>query len=378
LPGQAGQARRKKEQKMGYFRDNIEKMKGYEPGYQPPTASQSEAKRGGRPTLDVIKLNTNENPYPPSPAVIKAIREVGPEQLRRYPDPMGNVFREEAAKINGVEADWIMCCNGGDELLKMAWTAFCDRRRPAAYPVPTYSLYPVLANIQNCRAVEVPFDKEFNLPARLARVRAALTIVCNPNAPSGTIIAADELAELAAEVKGVLLIDEAYVDFAERNCVELVKQFENVIILRSLSKGYSLAGLRFGYAIARPEMIQGLLKVKDSYNADAISIAAATAAIKDREYFKETIEKIKIERRRLTEELRGLGFTLPESSSNFVFAEHPSTSSGQVRHAKEIYDKLVLRNIYVRYWDQVGIDNKLRISVGTKEQNDMLLAALSH
>jgi histidinol-phosphate aminotransferase len=342
---------------MSYFRDNIEKAVGYEPGFQPSRA-------------DVVKLNTNENPYPPSPAVIKAISEIGAEQLRRYPDPMGNAFREAAAKINGVEADWIMCCNGGDDLLRMAFTAFCDRKRPAAYPVPTYSLYPVLANIQNCRAIEASFDKEFNLPARLARVRAALTIVCNPNAPSGTFIQPEELSSLAAEVKGVLLIDEAYVDFAERNCVELVKQFENVIILRSLSKGYSLAGLRFGYAIARPEMIEGLLKVKDSYNVDAIAIAAATAAIKDREYFRQNIEKVTAERKRLTEQLKELVFELPVSSANFVFTEH------KTRKAQDIYDKLVQRNIYVRYWDNIGIDNKLRITVGTKEQNDILLSAL--
>lgn len=342
---------------MSYFRDNIERAKGYEPGFQPNQA-------------DVIKLNTNENPYPPSPMVMKAIAEIKPEQLRRYPDPMSNAFREAAAKINWVEPDWIMCCNGGDELLKMAFTAFCDRRRPVAYPVPTYSLYPVLAGTQNCLAIEVPFDKEFNLPARLARVRAALTIVCNPNAPSGTLISAEELGSLASEIKGVLLIDEAYVDFAERNCVELVKQFENVIILRSLSKGYSLAGLRFGYAIARPEMIDGLMKVKDSYNVDAIAIAAATAAIKDREYFRQNIEKVKQERKRLTEQSRGLGFEIPESSANFVFAEHKTCK------AQKIYDKLVQRNIYVRYWDRVGIDNKLRISIGTNEQNDVLLSAL--
>jgi histidinol-phosphate aminotransferase len=357
------------EQTMSYFRDNIEKMKGYEPGFQPPTASLCEApqlasqeaegraNRGGRRNAEVVKLNTNENPYPPSPAVMKAITEIKPEQLRRYPDPMGNAFREAAAKINDVPADWIMCCNGGDEFLRMAITAFCDRRRPVAYPVPTYSLYPVLAQIQNCKAIEVPFDKEFNLPSKLAKTKAALTIVCNPNAPSGTFIEADELASLAAEMKGVLLIDEAYVDFAERNCTELVKQFENVIIIRTLSKGYSLAGLRFGYAIAKPEMIAGLLKVKDSYNVDAIAIAAATAAIKDREYYNETIARVKAERGRLSEQLRGLGFALPESSSNFVFAEHKTCK------AKEIFDKLVQRNIYVRYWDLPGIDNKLRISV---------------
>jgi histidinol-phosphate aminotransferase len=342
---------------MSYFRENIDRAAGYEPGFQP---SQP----------DVVKLNTNENPYPPSPAVMKAVADIKPEQLRRYPDPMGNMFREAAAKNNGVEPEWIMCCNGGDDLLRMAFTAFCDKRRPVAYPVPTYSLYPVLANIQNCKAIEVKFDEEFNLPARLARIRAALTIVCNPNAPSGTFVGVEEIAELAAEVKGVLLIDEAYVDFAERNCVEVVKQFGNVIILRSLSKGYSLAGLRFGYAIARPEMIAGLLKVKDSYNVDAIAIAAATAAIKDREYFRQTIEKINAERKRLTEQLKELGFTLPESSSNFVFAEHKTCK------AKEIYDKLVQRNIYVRYWERVGIDNKVRITVGTREQDDTLLAAL--
>jgi histidinol-phosphate aminotransferase len=301
---------------------------------------------------------------------MKAIAWIKAEQLRRYPDPMGNAFREAAVEINGVEADWIMCCNGGDEFLRMALMAFCDKKRPVAYPVPTYSLYPVLANVQGCKAIEVPFDEEFNLPARLARVRAALTIVCNPNAPSGTVVAGEELESLAAETKGVLLIDEAYVDFAERNCTELVKQFENVIIIRTLSKGYSLAGLRFGYAIGRPEMIKGLLKVKDSYNVDAIAIAAATAAIKDRDYFKQTIEKVKQERKRLSEALRAIGFTLPDSSSNFVFAGHKACK------AKEIYDKLVQRNIYVRFWDRVGIDNKMRISVGTKEQNDALLSAL--
>jgi histidinol-phosphate aminotransferase len=352
---------------MTYFRDNIEQMKGYVPGFQPPS-------------LDVVKLNTNENPYPPSPAVLKAITDIKPEQLRRYPDPMGNVFREAAAKINGVEPDWIMSCNGGDELLSMAFTAFCDKKRAAAYPVPTYSLYPVLAQIQGCKVIEVPFDEEFNLPSKLARIKAALTIVCNPNAPSGTVIDTEELAELAAEIKGVLLIDEAYVDFAEQNCVELVKQFDNVIILRSLSKGYSLAGLRFGYAIAKPALIDGLLKVKDSYNTDAIAIAAATAAINDQGYFKQTIEKVKAERKRLSEELRAIGITLPDSSSNFVFAEPPSatrsTSSGWPSRAEIIFQNLVDKNIYVRYWDLPGIENKLRISVGTKEQNDTLLSAL--
>jgi histidinol-phosphate aminotransferase len=342
---------------MGYFRDNIDKIKGYEPGFQPKQS-------------DVIKLNTNENPYPPSPQVMKVLAEIRPEQLRRYPDPAANEFRRAAAEVNGVGPENIMGCNGGDDLLTIAFRAFCDEDRPVAYPVPTYSLYPVLAKLQNCEAVEVPFDGEFNLPAKLAGTDAALTIVCNPNAPSGSFITVGEMASLADELGGVLLIDEAYVDFAPANCTALVKDLDNVIMLRSMSKGYSLAGLRFGYAIAPPDLIAGLMKVKDSYNVDAVAVAAAAAAIKDQEYFKETTEKVKKDREILTEQLRALKFEVPESSANFVLAESKNCK------ASEIYDRLVQRNIYVRYFDLPGLSDKLRITVGTKEQNEILISAL--
>jgi len=342
---------------MGYFRENIEKAKGYEPGLQPKQT-------------DVMKLNTNENPYPPSPAVMKVLAQIGAEQLRRYPDPIGQEFRQAAAEVNGVSADCIMCCNGGDDLLSIAFRAFCDEERPVAYPAPTYSLYPVLARLQNCKAIEVPFDSEFNLPAKLAGTDAALTIVCNPNAPTGSFVSVEELASLADEISGVLLIDEAYVDFAEKNCAGLVKDFDNVLILRSMSKGYSLAGIRFGYAIAQSALIAGLMKVKDSYNVDAVAITAATAAIKDRQYFRETIEKVKAERGRLAASLRALKFEVPDSSANFILAQNKNCK------ASEIYDKLVQRNIYVRYFDLPGLKDKLRITVGTSEQNDTLLLAL--
>jgi len=342
---------------MGYFRKNIEKAEGYEPGFQPVQA-------------DVVKLNTNENPYPPSPEVIKAVAAVGGEDLRRYPDPVGNKFREAAAEVNGVSPDNIMCCNGGDDLLNIAFRAFCDEDRPAAYPVPTYSLYPVLARLQNCRVIEVAFDGEFNLPAKLLKTDAALTIVCNPNAPSGSFVGVGELASLADELSGVLLVDEAYVDFAEENCTALVKDFDNVILLRSMSKGYSLAGIRFGYAIARPELIAGMMKLKDSYNVDTVAISAATAAIKDQKYFKENVEKVKNAREMLSAQLRTLKFEVPKSSANFVLA------ASKKQKAKEIYEKLVHRNIYVRYFDMPGLSDKLRITVGTSEQNDKLAAAL--
>ena len=342
---------------MGYFRDNIAKVKGYEPGFQPKEA-------------DVVKLNTNENPYPPSPVVIEVLAGMGAERLRRYPDPVGDEFRQAAGRVNGVPSDHIMCCNGGDDLLTIAYRAFCDENRPVAYPVPTYSLYPVLAKLQSCEAIEMPFDDEFNLPAKLAGTGAALTIVCNPNAPSGSFVSVEELASLADELDGVLLIDEAYVDFARENCTRLVKDLDNVIILRSMSKGYSLAGIRFGYAIARPDLIAGLMKVKDSYNVDAVAIAVAAAAIKDREYFKENVEKVKAERGRMTGQLRNLGFDVPQSRSNFVLAKYKNTN------AAKVYEELTKQNIYVRYFAYPRLEDKLRITIGTAEQNDKLLSAL--
>ncbi|MHC4243965.1 MAG: histidinol-phosphate transaminase [Planctomycetota bacterium] len=342
---------------MSYFRENIEKAKGYEPGFQPKQT-------------DVLKLNTNENPYPPSPQVLEVLTEIKPEQLRRYPDPIGEQFRQAAAKVNSLSADNILCCNGGDELLTIAFRAFCDENRPVAYPIPTYSLYPVLANLQNCKAIEVPFDAEFNLPPKLAATGASLTIVCNPNAPSATFIEPGELASFADELEGILLIDEAYIDFADDNCVNLVKDFDNVIILRSMSKGYGLAGLRFGYAIASPPLIAGLLKIKDSYNVNALAIAVATAAIKDQKYFKENVERVKRDRDILIEQLRALKFKVAKSSANFVLAESKNCK------VSEIYDKLLKRNIYVRYFELSGLSNKLRITVGTSEQNDKLVLTL--
>ncbi|TKJ39283.1 MAG: histidinol-phosphate transaminase [Planctomycetes bacterium B3_Pla] len=342
---------------MGYFRQNIEKVKGYEPGFQPKET-------------EVLKLNTNENPYPPSPAVMKVLTEITAEQLRRYPDPIGDEFREAAAQIDGVRPENIMCCNGGDDLLTIAFRAFCDENRPVAYPVPTYSLYPVLARLQDAKTIEVPFDGEFNLPVKLTKTNAALTIVCNPNAPSGSFISVGELASLADELSGILLIDEAYVDFADENCAALVREFDNVIVLRSMSKGYALAGIRFGYAIASPDVIAGLMKVKDSYNVDAVAIAIAIAAIKDREYFKQTTEDVKKARDLLTEKLRDLNFKVPRSYANFVLAEAVNCQ------ASVIYDKLVQSNIYARYFDLSGLSDKLRITVGTTEQNDRVILAL--
>ena len=339
---------------MGYFRENIDRLQGYVPGYQPGDA-------------DVVKINTNENPYPPSPKVLEAIRGLSPECLRKYPEPLADSFREAAGKVLGVGSGNIICTNGGDDLLTICFRAFCDEGRAVAYPVETYSLYEVLADLQNCKAVEVPFENA-NWVDDLVNAGAALTIICNPNAPTSTRVETDVIGELADKLSGVLLIDEAYVDFAEDNCLRLVEKYDNVIILRSMSKGYSLAGLRFGFGIANAELIAGLMKVKDSYNADAIAITAATAAIEDQKYFKSNIEKVKSERERLKGDLEKLGLEVGESETNFLLAKYNESGA--------LYEKLAERGIYVRFWNTNSLADKLRITVGTREDNDKLIAAL--
>ena len=345
---------------MSYFRENIDKLAGYTPGFQPVGN-------------DVVKLNTNENPYPPSPKVIEAMARIEPEQLRRYPSPLGAAFRDAAGEVLGVSPEEIICTNGGDDLLTICLRAFCDEDCPMAYPMQTYSLYPVLADLENCRSIEIPFGKNYELPVEaLADSGASLVIVCNPNAPSGTVADLREMATLADKLKGkaILLIDEAYVDFAENNCLGLIAKNDNVIILRSMSKGYSLAGLRFGFGVACRDLISGLMKVKDSYNVDAVSIAAATAAMMDQPHFLGNVEKLKAERKRLTESLCKLGMVIGSSQTNFILAKCDSPS------AADVYEQLAKRNIYVRYFNLPTLTDKLRITVGTAEQNNMLINAL--
>jgi histidinol-phosphate aminotransferase len=345
---------------MSYFRTNIDKLKGYVPGFQPAGD-------------DIVKLNTNENPYAASPHVKDAIKKVTVDSLRKYPEPVSDTFRHAASEVLGIEPENILCTNGGDDLLTIVIRAFCDDKHPVSYPGPTYSLYPVLADIQDCPpCIELPFGEDGSLPEELADMPAGLTIVCNPNAPTATLLAPEKLKELADKLKGksILLIDEAYVDFAPSNCLNLIETCENVIILRSMSKGYSLAGIRFGFGIACKELIAGLMKVKDSYNVDALANAAATAAIKDQEHFRKNVEKVQEERARLTERLRDIGFVVGDSHANFVFAQSTTTPAG------DIYEALADRGIYVRYFNLPGLEDKLRITVGKRKQNDRLLDVL--
>ncbi len=343
---------------MSYFRKNIEAAEGYTPGEQPTDTS-------------VIKLNTNENPYPPSPRVMEAIAAITPEQLRRYPHPLANPFRDKAAEVFGVHREMVICGNGMDDILNMTVRAFSGPEAALVFPSPTYTLYSVLGNIQASVVKQVSWGPDYSLPFdALVNAHGRVIYLANPNAPTGTLVPIDEVARLADAVDGVLCVDEAYVDFAERDCMELAKSRPNVLIMRTLSKGYSLAGLRFGFAVGDRNLIAGLMKVKDSYNADAIAIAAATAALADREYHQQTRRKVIAERERLAAALKQLGLPPLPSQSNFLFALCTRPS------AAELYELLKARNILVRYFNSPGICDRLRITVGTPQQNDALLAAL--
>jgi histidinol-phosphate aminotransferase len=343
---------------MTYFPPHVDALAAYAPGEQPTDPA-------------VIKLNTNENPYPPSPRVLQALRAVDPERLRRYPDPLAEQFRAAAAQLFHLTPDNILCGNGADDLLNIIIRALTSPHHGLAYPVPTYTLCAVLAHIHGCPVREIPFRPDFALPAeQLLAARANLTYVCNPNSPTATFIPPPQLADLARRLTGVLLVDEAYADFADTNCLDLARSLPNVLLVRSLSKGYCLAGLRFGYALGHPDLIAGLMKVKDSYNVDALAIAAATAAIQDQPYFRDAVQRVRAERDRLAAALRQLNLSPLPSQANFLFARCQSPP------ARLVYQTLKARNILVRHFDQPGLADWLRITIGTPQQNDALLREL--
>src|SRR4051794_36356972 len=318
-----------------FIRANVRAMAGYTPGEQPREDA-------------FIKLNTNENPYPPSPRVFEAVRAVlSGDRLRKYPDPTGTEFRRTAGRILGVDPDSLLIGNGSDDILTILTRAFVPEGGLVVSPAPSYLLYRTLAEIQGARFQAVPFTADWQLPKPWPLPKANLTLVANPNSPTGTAVPNAGLEILARELQGPLIIDEAYADFAESNAVALARM-PNVIVTRTLSKSYSLAGLRFGFAIASPALVRELVKVKDSYNCDMLSLAGAQAALDDQAYLNETRAKIVRTRGRLTDELRRLGFDVLPSHANFVWA------SRRDQPVKPIFEELKRRGILVRYMDYAG------------------------
>lgn len=344
---------------LSFVRPNIRSMQGYTPGEQPGVGER------------VVKLNTNENPFPPSPRVMQAIRDIEPEQLRRYPNPTADVFREAAARLWSITPDMILAGNGSDDILTIATRTFVPPGGALAYPDPTYSLYSVLARIEDARTITITWEKNWDLPVdALLRSGANAIYVANPNAPSGTFVSPARISELIEKFDGLVLIDEAYADFAEDNCVSLASKYDNVVVSRSFSKAYSLAGLRFGYAIANPAIIQQMMKVKDSYNCDAISMAAATAALLDQDHARMTWTHVKQERERLSSELNEIGFEVLPSQANFLFAKVPDGDG------TGMYKALKAMGILVRHFDRPGLKEYLRITIGTSQENNALLSGI--
>jgi histidinol-phosphate aminotransferase len=340
-----------------FLRPNVRAMAGYSPGEQPREGA-------------FIKLNTNENPYPPSPRVFEAIRAaLTGDGLRKYPDPVGTRFRQAAGRLLDVDPEGILIGNGSDDILTMVTRAFVPEGGLVAAPMPGYVLYRSLADIQGARFQAVPYTSDWQLPEPWPAAHAHLTFLANPNSPSGTIVSSEGLERLVDSLRGPLVLDEAYVDFAQGHALHLAKR-PHVIVTRSLSKSYALAGIRFGYAVADPALIRELIKVKDSYNCDVLSLEAATAALEDQEYLQAMRAKILATRARLTRALQALGFEVCPSEANFVWCRRTD------RPVKPIYEELKRRMILVRYMSYEGYGDGLRISVGTEAETDRLLEEL--
>lgn len=367
-------------------RASLEALHAYVPGEQPTWLDT------GRAVRPVVKLNTNENPYPPSPRVMEAVAALPPEALRLYPPPLSDRVRREAAfALNrplerGFGAGHVIATNGGDELLRMLFTVFCEPTAGAGgvgLTRPTYSLYAVLAGIHGAAVTEVPRDPDtLAPPAPEAIARAWNTAGCrlgfvvNPHAPSGRRQSAAWLSALADGFDGLLVIDEAYVDFADADAAGLVaptgEARADVLLLRSMSKGYGLAGLRVGFGVAHPTLIALLDKARDSYNLDAFAQAAAAAALADRTHAETSWKAVREQRERLLAACEERGLAVTPSEANFVLARAP----GGAEQARRLYQGLKENDVLIRHFDTPGLDDRLRITVGTPEQVDRLLAVL--
>ncbi len=355
---------------MTYERSNISAMQPYAWGEQPDDAK-------------VIKLNTNENPYPPSPRVGQALTAMDADSLRTYPPPTADALRDRLAALHRLQRDNIVVTHGGDEGLRLSFTTFVEPGAAFGMAEPSYSLYPVLAAIHGSPTIKVPLDHDWQLPRdfalQLNDAGANLACIVNPHAPSGVLLDANRLSQIANEFSGVLLVDEAYVDFVDpalqHDVIRLINAFDNLLVLRTFSKGYSLAGLRLGYLLGHADLIAPMLnKTRDSYNVDLVSQRLGTAALEDRAHAESTWAAVRRDRRWLRDQLLTHGFNVWSSQTNFLLAEVPLSLP---RGAAELYRELKARDILVRYFDTPALEDKLRITVGTPEQNTALISNLA-
>ena len=339
------------------LRPVVERMQGYVPGEQP---------RAG----PVVKLNTNENPYPPAPGVLAAVAAAASADLRLYPDPAATALREAAARVYGLAPEQVLVGNGSDDLLTMLMRAAVGPDDVVVYPEPTYSLYDTLVTIQEGRSLTIPFPADFSLPPALAAAEGRLLMLCNPNSPSGTFTPVEVIEDLARGRDGIVVVDEAYVDFAPASALPLLARHDNVVVLRSFSKSFSLAGMRIGLAFGHPDLLAEIVKVKDSYNVGRVAIAAGVAALADYEWMQQNVARILATRARLSANLAARGYEVLPSAANFVFARRSGEDQAPVQ------TRLRARGVLVRHFATPRLADGLRITVGTDAEVDRLLEEL--
>lgn len=344
---------------MSYFREVINSMSGYTPGEQPAEKN-------------IVKLNTNENPFPPPKDLFAAIDEIDLNSLRLYPDPSGVKLRRKIAEKYSLSEENVMLGNGSDDILTIIMRSFAGEGDCIATLTPSYSLYPVLAEIQGCKCIQIPLENDFSLPDNitLKAEGAKFLIFPRPNAPSGNSFKIDKIRYICRELDMPVIIDEAYAEFAEDNCIEVLKEYSNLIIVRTLSKSHSLAGLRLGYALSSSEIISGMMKVKDSYNVNFLTQKLAFAALQNEKYINKNIEKIRKLRRQLSDYLKKAGFKVVNSEANFIFVSPPE------KNAEELFKYLKSRNILVRYFSGKFTDNFIRITIGKADELKKLADAV--
>jgi len=345
-----------------YWSTTVRTVKPYVPGEQPKDRKY-------------IKLNTNENPYPPSPKALEAIRQAANDTLRLYPDPSGDELRDTIAGAFGLTRDNVFIGNGSDELLAFCFPAFFEPAgKPILFADITYSFYPVYAEFFHTPYKLIAVDNAFNVPLEGYFQENGGILIANPNAPTGKGLPLDDIEKiLKKNEKSVVILDEAYIDFGGVSAFGLISRYPNLLVIRTLSKSHSLAGLRVGFAMGSPELIEGIIRVKDSinsYTVDRLAQAGAREAIRDDEYFQETRAKIMKTRERVSVKLKELRFNVLPSQANFIFVSHAEYA------ARDLFLRLRGEGILVRYFDKPKIDNYLRVSIGTDDEMDRFLAAI--
>ncbi|MBN2714029.1 MAG: histidinol-phosphate transaminase [Planctomycetes bacterium] len=343
---------------MSYIRNNVEDMNGYIPGYQPEEEGW-------------VKLNQNENPYPPSPRVLDAIRnELG--SLKCYPETSSALVRKEAAKLYGIAPEQILVTNGSDEMLRILLESCVSPGDEVVAFYPSYTYYRTLAAMQGAYFRLIDFSDDWGLPEKLGVEDAKVVFLPNPNAPSGTLFSEGDIAKLCGIVlDGIVVVDEAYGDFAQVSAIQMLKDYPNLVVTRTFSKSYSLAGLRLGLGFASQELIRQFDKVRDFYDVDRLAQVGALAALQDQDYFRSNLQKVINTRSRLTKELSALGVEVIPSQANFVLAKFTNPT------AKDVYQQLRERKILVRYFETPRLEDCLRISIGTDEETDKLISAIA-